>query len=436
MTRTHNASRQSIKRHLLLGLAAAGLLIGGVAGWGGTAELSGAVIASGVVVVDSEVQKVEHPTGGIVGELLVRNDQHVEAGDVVVRLDETQTKANLAVYTKSLDELRARHARLEAEKDGAETIQFPDDLLAREANDAQLARVLKGERKLFELRRDARNGQKAQLRERASQLRLVTEGLSEQIEAKEEEISLIESELEGVLDLWAKKLIAITRMNALKRDAARLGGERGQLIASRAETGGKIAEVELSVIQIDQDLRSAVAEELSSVRAKITELSERKIAAEDQLKHIDIRAPQTGRVHELVVHTVGEVITEGETIMLIVPDDEALGIRAKISPNDVDDLRPGQPARLRFSAFNMTTTPEINGTVSWIAADQTEDERTGETYYTIRVAASDGELARLAGSEVIPGMLVEVFIQTKSRTMLSYLTKPLVDQAMRMFRES
>ena len=429
-------NRHSIRHHLLLGMIVGGTLIVGVAGWAATTELAGAVIASGVVVVDSEVKKVQHPTGGIIGEIRVRNDQHVEAGDVVMRLDETQTRANLAVVTRSLDELHARMARLDAEKDGAETINFPDDLLAREARDPQVAHILTGERKLFNFRLEARNGQKAQLGERASQLRLAMDGLAEQVEAKTEEMRLIQDELKGVLDLWSKNLVSITRVNALKRDAARLGGERGQLIASKAETGGKIAEVNLQIIQVDQDLRSTVSEEISTVRAKIAELSERKIAAEDQLKHVDIRAPQKGRVHELAVHTVGGVIAQGETVMLIVPDNDALGIQAKISTHDIDQLRPDQPTLLRFSAFDMQTTPELNGTIKWIAADQTEDERTGEYYYNIRVAVSDAELARLRGYKIVPGMPVEVYAQTKSRTMLSYLTKPLVDQAMRMFRES
>ena len=436
MPAVQSPNRRSIRRNLLVGAIVGSTLVVGVVGWAGTAELAGAVIANGFVVVDSEVKKVQHPTGGIVGELRVRNDQHVEAGEVVMRLDETQTRANLAVFTKSLDELYARQARLEAEKDGAESIRFPDDLLAREATDPPVAPILRGERKLFALRLDARNGEKAQLRERAEQLRTAIEGLSEQIEAKTQEIALIQEELNGVVELWNKKLISITRLTSLKRDAARLGGERGQLIASKAETGGKIAEVELSIIQVDQDLRSKVAEEISNVRAKIAELSERKIAAGDQLKHIDIRAPQSGRVHQLAVHTVGGVVAEGEVIMLIVPDQDALSIQAKVRPHDIDELRPDQPTVLRFSAFNMRTTPELNGAISWIAADQTEDERTGEFFYLVRIAVSDAELARLDGLKIIPGMPVEAFIQAQGRTMLSYLVKPLVDQAMRMFRES
>jgi HlyD family secretion protein len=435
MIPTRSPSRRSIRRHLLVATLVAGALVASITGWGSTAELAGAVIAKGVIVVESDVKKVQHPTGGIVGELRVRNDQHVNAGDILVRLDETQTRASLAVFTKSLDELNARQARLEAEKDGAESIEFPPELLSREA-DPEVGHILQGERKLFSLRAEERNGEKARLRERVEQIKEQISGLTEQAEAKNQEIDLIQEELKGVLDLWKEKLIPFTRVTSLERDAARLSGERGQLIAAKAEAGDRIAEVELQIIQVDQDVRSKVAEELSDVRAKIAELSERKIAAEDQLRHTDIRAPQTGRVHELAVHTVGGVISPGDTIMLIVPENDVLRIEAKISPNDIDELYPNQPTLLRFSAFNLRTTPELHGTINWIAADQTEDQRTGISYYTVRIAVSNEEIARLNGLKVIPGMPVEVFIQTKSRTMLSYLLKPLMDQVTRTFRES
>ena len=428
--------RRSISWHLFAGLLVAALLVAGVAGWASTTQLSGAVIASGVVVVDSDVKKVQHPTGGVVSEINVRDDEYVSAGDVVVRLDATQTKANAAVYSKSLDELRARKARLEAEKDGAEWVIFPNELLAREKSDAEVAHVLQGERKLFSLRVEARTGQKAQLRERTAQLREEINGLDEQIDAKTQEIALIQDELKGVLDLWKKQLIAFTRVTSLKRDAARLDGERGQLIATKASTSGKISEVNLQIIQVDDDARSKVAEELSDIRAKIAELSEREIAAEDQLKRIDIRAPQSGRVHQLAVHTIGHVITPGETIMLIVPDRDVLSVEAKVSPSDVDQLYPDQASILRFSAFNIRTTPELNGRVSWVSPDITREERTGESYYTLRIAVSNTELAKLKGLKVIPGMPVEAFIQTESRTMLSYVLKPLMDQVTRTFRAS
>jgi len=431
-----NRSERTIRRHLFAGAIVAAGLVMGIAGWARTTQLAGAVIANGVVVVDSSVKKVQHPTGGIVGQLNVRDDDRVNEGEVVVRLDETQAKANLSVLTKTLDELYARRARLEAEKDSDSSLSFPDELTTREAADTQIAHLLEGERKLFSLRLQARSGQKAQLQERIAQLREESSGLAEQIDAKSKEIALIKEELEGVLELWEKKLIPITRVTALKRDAARLEGERGQLIASKASISGKITETELQVIQVDEDARSKVAEELSNVRAKISELSERKIGAEDQLKHVDIRAPQAGRVHQLSVHTVGGVIGPGETIMLIVPGNDALSIEVKVSPNDIDQLQPNQKATLRFSAFDQAETPELNGTVNWVSADLTEDERTGTSYYQVRIALPDQEIARLKNLKIIPGMPVETFIQTENRTVLSYLLKPLTDQVRRTFRES
>jgi membrane fusion protein, type I secretion system len=435
MSATPSKSRTSIKRHLAAGLMAAGVLVVAIAGWARGTEIVGAVIASGFVVVESDVKKVQHPEGGIVGELNVHGGDRVEAGEVVVRLDATQTKADLGVITKSLDELYARRARLDAEKEGAKDIAFPQTLLSRARSEPEVRHLIDGERKLFRFRTEARDGQKAQLRERVSQLREEISGLSEQADAKAQEIDLIREELEGVLTLWEKRLVPFTRVTALKRDASRLEGERGQLIASRAAANGKISEVELQIIQVDDDARSEDAEELAEVRAKIAELSEKKIAAEDLLKRIDIRAPQTGIVHELTVHTVGGVVGAGETMMLVVPDDDSLTIEARVSPTDIDQLHYGQPALVRFSAFNQRTTPELNGTLDRIAADLTEDERTGERYYTVRVGLSDDEIRRLAALEIVPGMPVEVFVRTEGRTVLSYLLKPLSDQIMRAFRD-
>lgn len=435
MTQSLSPSRNSIRAHLLAASVVAGVLLAGLGGWARTTEIAGAVIAKGVVVVESDVKKVQHQTGGTIGELRVRDDQLVHEGDILVRLDDTQTKANLGVLAKNLDELYARQARQEAEKEGAQDIEFPDDLLARAATDPGVARVVEGERKLFTFRAESRAGEKSQLQERASQLREEVKGLVEQVDAKTKEIALIEQELTGVMDLWKKQLVPFSRVTALQRDQARLEGERGQLLASKASTSGKIAEVELQIIQVDQDLRSKVAEELSDVRTKIAELSERKIAAEDQLRHVDICAPQTGWVHELAVHTVGGVIAAGETIMLIVPKNDALSVEAKVTPSDIDQLRPDQRVVLRFSAFNQRTTPQLNGSIGWISPDLTEDPHTKTSYYTVRVRVPDEEIARLRGLKIIPGMPVEAFVQTESRTVLSYLVKPLTDQIMRSFRD-
>jgi len=427
---------RSIQRYMVVGLIMFGAVTFGIGGWAASSQLSGAVIGQGVVVVDSSVKKVQHGTGGIVGELRVREGDRVNAGDILIRLDETQTLANATIVTKNLDELLARQARLEAERDSADQIIFPTTLLDRTKDSkSEATRAIAAETKLFDLRAQARSGQKAQLKERSAQLQEEIKGYLGQVDAKQKEVDLIHQELEGVRSLWQKNLVPITRLTSLERDAARLEGERSQLGGMIAQAKGKIAEIELQVIQVDQDLRSEVGKDLIETRSKLSELSERKIAAVDQLNRIDIRAPQSGRVHELSVHTVGGVIAPGEQIMLIVPDADALAVDVKISPRDVDQVYAGQTATMRFAAFNQKTTPEIEGRVSMLSADITQDQRTGASYYTARVSLTTDELEKLGTSKLVPGMPVDVFIKTQGRTALSYLIKPLQDQAERAFKE-
>jgi HlyD family secretion protein len=427
-------SRHSIRRHVLAGLVIVLILGGGVGGWASTMRLSGALIAPGFVVVDSNVKKVQHPYGGIIGQLLVRDGDRVRQGDIVVRLDDTVTRANLAIVAKGLDELAARKARLESERDGKESVVFPADLLAR-VNSADVSMILDGERKLFDLRRNARIGQKAQLRKRIDQLNEEVRGLQAQRESKEKEIKLIDREKEGVNELWKQKLVQLTKLTELERQAARLEGEAGQLVAQTAQTGGKVSETELQILQIDRDLSSEVAKETREIDGKIGEFVERKITAEDQLKRIEIRAPQDGTVFQSTVHTVGGVINAGEAIMLVVPDADTLTVEARVNPQDIDQVKLGQTALLRLSAFNQRTTPEINGTVTRISADISNDQRTGASFYIVRIGMPPDEVARLGEVRIVPGMPVESFVQTGERTMISYLVKPLSDQLMRMFRE-
>ena len=432
-TKKTNA-RVSIRRHTLLGLSSALFLIGGLGGWAVVTELSGAVVAPGSIVVDSHVKKVQHPTGGVVGEIRVRDGDRVRAGDLVIRLDETVARANLSMVAKSLDELAARQSRLEAERDGLAQITIPPGLKGR-IHEPDLVNLVKGESHLFETRREARAGQKAQLKERIAQLQEQIDGTNLQASAKADEIQLIQDELTGVEQLWRKNLVPITRVTALRREETRLRGERGQLISSIAQARGRISETALQIIQIDQDLRSEVSKELREVQAKIAELVERKIAAEDQLKRIDIRAPQDGLVHQSMVHTVGGVINAGEPLMLIVPETDELSIEVKISPQDIDQLQPGLDTVLRLSAFSQRTTPELKGRVSLIAADLVTDQRSGQQYYPVRVAFADGERERLGALKLVPGMPVEGLIQTGYRTVFSYLTKPVTDNMMKAFRE-
>ncbi|MEI9425141.1 HlyD family type I secretion periplasmic adaptor subunit [Mesorhizobium sp. Cs1299R1N1] len=425
---------RTIRRYLLGGVAACVLLVGGAGSLAAVTEMSGAVIASGKLVVDSSVKKVQHPSGGVVGEIMVREGDAVKSGQVLLRLDETVTRANLAIVTKGLDEFDARLARLEAERDDHAAIAFPPSLTSRQ-DDPAVARAMAGEQSLFDFRLQARAGQKAQLEERIAQLSQEASGLAEQRTAKSREIELIGTELDSIRKLWQQKLVSIDRLTALERDAVRLDGEHGQLTASIAQSKGRIAETRLQIIQVDQDLRSEVATELRDVQGKIAEFVERKVSAEDQLKRIDIRSPQDGVVHQLAVHTVGGVISPGELIMLVVPVADDLTVEARIAPQDIDQLSLGQDVALKLSAFNQRITPELNGVVGEISADLSVDERSGASFYTVRVSLPRTQVKKLKGLTLAPGMPVEAFFSTGSRTMLSYLVKPLADQIARAFRE-
>lgn len=423
-----------IRQHIVIGLAVLALLVVGVGGLAAMTQLAGAVIASGLLVVDSNVKKVQHPSGGVVGEILVRDGVHVRAGDVLVRLDETITRANLAIVVKALDELAARQARLEAERDGEETVSYPESLTSRK-EDPDVARILNSEQRLFELRRAARSGQRMQLGERVTQLKEEVGGLTGQAKAKGSEIELIAKELQAVRDLWNKNLVSISRLTQLERESTRLEGERGHLTAAIAQAKGRISEVELQILQLDQDLRSEVAKELREIQARHAEYVERKVAAQDQLKRIEIRAPIDGVVHQLAVHTVGGVIQAGEALMLVVPESERLIVEVRVNPQDIDQVKIGQRALLRFAAFNQRTTPEVYGSVSQISADIVLEQRTGASFYVVRITLEEKEVSRLGAVKLVAGMPVEAFIETDRRTILSYLLKPIADHGLRAFRD-
>jgi HlyD family secretion protein len=426
--------RGMLRRQTTAIVIAAVLLVAGLGGWAMTTEFTGAVIAAGQLVVDSSVKKVQHPTGGVVGKLNVREGKEVKAGDIVISLDDTQIRANRDIVVKALNELGARQAREEAERDGLDKVTFPDELIARRS-DPDVARAVTGEQRQFEIRRTSREGQKAQLRERMVQLRQEISGYEAQIASKDKQVEWVGKELVGVYELWEKNLIPYTRVTSLEREKERLVGERGQLMAAIAQSKGKIAEIELQILQVDQDMRTEVGKDLAEIRARTAEMIERKVAAEDQLKRVDIRAPIDGVVLQLTIHTVGGVITAGEAIMLIVPQTDTLQVEAKIPPQEIDQLRIGQPAVLRFVAFSQRSTPELNGTVLRISADVSEDTKTGTRFYTIRIDVSPEEVARLGAVRLVPGMPVEALIQTSPRTVMSYLIKPLHDQLVRAFRE-
>lgn len=427
--------RTSTAPYLIGAFAVIALLCGGIALWAVTTNIAGAVLAPATVVVDSNVKKIQHPTGGVVGEIRVRNGDRVKAGDLLVRLDETVTRANLQIVSKQLDELWLREARLAAERDAATAIRFPAALEKRRG-EAAIVEILNGETSLFNTRRSSLEAQQQQLRERIEQYDQEAGGLDAQREAKAIEIRLIDEQITSLVDLEEQKLVTASKMIALRREAARLKGEQATLQSTAAQTRGKISEIELTILQRQQEFQTEIVKELREVQTKIAELDERRVAAEDQLRRVEIRAPEDGIVHQLAVHTVGGVISNSEPLMLLVPNDDRLVIEAQVAPKDRDQLTIDATATIRFAAFNQRTTPEVRGNVVGIAADLTEDRRTGLSYYTVRISIPEDQLALLGkDNKLVPGMPADAQIMTTDRTAYSYLIKPLEDQITRAFRE-
>ncbi len=426
--------RTGVAHYVAAGLAVVALMIAGIGHWAASTEIAGAVIAPATVVVDSSVKKVQHPSGGIVGGIRARNGDRVAAGELLIHLDDTQTRANLQIIINQIDEIASRRARLAAEQTDAAEITFPDSL-ARRGDDPPVRQILDGQDLLFDSRRASLLSQQGQLRERIVQLEKEIEGLAAQRDAKAKEIKLIGNELASLSDLEQQKLVTASKMIALRREAARLDGEHAQIDAAIAQAKGRIAEVEIAILQRLQEFKKEVAGDMRDAEARLAELNERRVAAEDQLKRVDIVAPVSGYVHQLAVHTIGGVVAPGEPIMLIVPDNDLLTIDARVAPRDREQVVAGTQAKIRFAAFNQRTTPELSGVVKMVAADLSEDQRTGQPYYSVRIAIGEQELSKLAGLKIVPGLPAEVQIRTQDRTALSYFLKPIEDQFARAFRE-
>tara|TARA_R110002020_G_scaffold364263_4_gene576648 strand:+ start:41343 stop:42650 length:1308 start_codon:yes stop_codon:yes gene_type:complete len=425
-------ANRSIQRHLTLAAGAAAVLIFGAGGWAATTELSGAVLANGRVVVDTNVKRVQHPLGGVVSTIEVRNGQRVQYGQVLVTLDATLAKANLAVITKAMDALVIKQLRLEAERDGL-SFALPPNFENR-LGDSEFAELLQTEMGFFKSRSNVRAGLRAQLEERILQMNEQAGGMVLQAEAYADTLQLITDELAGVEQLYEKRLVGVQRMMELKREEAENRGMHSQTLADIAKVKGQMSEIRLQILQIDEDLRAEATGELRQIQEKTAELVERRIAALDQVQRIDIRSPVDGVVHQLALHTLGGVIDPGETLMIIVPDSDDLSVEVRIEGQDIDQIHVGQPAFLRMSAFNQRTTPELEGVVKTVAADLVEDQKTGMHYYPARITLRPGEVDRLGSQILTPGMPVETFVQTSSRTVLSYLLKPVTDYLARAFR--
>jgi HlyD family secretion protein len=430
---TSQAGR-AFERELRTGLRLLLAVIILAGGWTVLMPLAGAVVVPGNLVVQSNVKTIQHPSGGVVAEIPVHNGMRVGGGDLLLRLDATQAQASLQVVSKQLDEVRVRIARLVAERDGLPGLQAPAELAAR-SGEVAVKTLLASEQSLFNARANARRSQIELLQSRVSQLNEENAGLDSQVASKTRQLELITGELSGVQDLYDKRLVPLTRLTTLQRESARIEGERGQLMSAIAETKSKIGEAQLQMVRLDQDFRTDVVKELGESQGKEAELVQRGVAARDLLDRIEIRAPTSGVVHQLSAHTIGGVIRAGDPIMEVVPDSDDLQIEARLQPNDIDQVRTGQKAFVRFSAFNQRVTPQLTGVVSYVSADTSHDQQTNAPYFTVRVALSEDERRRLAGQQLVPGMPAEVFMQTGSRTMMSYLLKPITDQMQRAFVE-
>lgn len=411
------------------------MLFAGLAGlWAAHLMISGAVVANGQLVVTQNLRKVQHPTGGVVGELLARDGDFVQAGQIVVRLDETIIRATLHGITKKIDELQARGARLNAERSGYAPLEFPKVLTDRKS-EPDVAEILTTETALYEARKTSHALRKQRLGERVQQLGKEIESLSADLAAKRQLAEITNKELAGLRTLDSQRLVTTQRLHNLERDAVNLAGQQGQLTAGIAQAEGKIVETQMQLASLEDELRAETTKELREVQAELAQQQEKRLAASDQLQRIDIRAPVAGQVHQSAVHTVGGVITAAEPIMLIVPTEELLELEVRIQPQDVDQLYVGQTAILRLNAFNRRTNPDIDATVSRVSADVSKDQQTGVLYYSARLTLDQASVAKLGGLKLQAGMQAEALIKTSDRTVLDYLTKPLFDQMRRAMRE-
>ena len=414
------------------GFALAATLVLGCGGWAAVARLEGAVVTTGTVKVDQNLKEVQHRDGGIVKALAVRQGDLVEEGQILATLDDVQIKAELLIVKSQLAESLGRRARLIAERDNLESIAFPEELGSL-SSAADL--IVHGETRLFTGNKVGRDSQKEQLELSISQTGEEINGMESRLAAKVEEIRLVKAEREKLLELFEKKLVDYTRLYSAHKDWARIPGEKGEIEASIARAKVRASEIRVQIIAIDQNATTEAQRELRTVDARIGELTERKLAIEDRLLRTAIRAPIGGYVNELFIHTIGGVITPAAKIATIVPKNAELLFEARILPADIDQVREGQQARLRLTAFNRNTTPEMKGRVSMVSPASARDPSTGQEYYVANVQLAEDALAQLNGMRLVPGMPAEVFVSTDERTAASYLVKPFTDQMNRAFRE-
>lgn len=420
---------------LLVGFGALAILVGVLGVWAVTARLAGAVIAQGVVRVDQNRQVIQHPQGGVVGAILARDGDLVEAGAVLLRLDGTFVQSDLELTEGQLDELRARRTQFEAERDGLDALVFPEDLIAAAASDPTIERLLASQAQFFQARLLTLNQQRAQLAEQIAQARNQIDGIEAQLSAVRVQEDLSRQDLETQQTLLERGLTQAARVSNLQREQARLLGEIGQLETTRAQLFGQIAALQIQDLRLVSTRQEEAVAALRDLEFREIELRERQGRARQTLARMELRAPVSGIVHGSQVFAVQSVIGAGEPVMYIIPQDRPLIILANIEAVQIDQVRLGQPVTLRFSAFDARQSPELTGHVARVSADAFVHEASGISFYQVEIGIDPEELDKLGDQRLVPGMPVEVYIRTSDRSPLSYLTKPLTDYFANAFRE-
>ncbi len=424
----------SARGTIIAGMSILAVFFGGFGTWAALAPLDSAVIAPGVVKVEGNRKTVKHLDGGIVKELLVKEGDRVEKGQLLIRLDETDARARIDIFSGQYDSLKALESRLLAERDGLDTIRFPDFLLDR-AGDDNVFEMLAGQINVFETRRASLAGQIAVLQQRIAQLRTQIGGFQAQKRSQERQLELIREELAGTRELHEKGYAPKTRVLALERKAASIEGESGELIADIARTRQAIGEAKLQIAQLQKERLAEATTELRDVQTRLGEVEPRLRWAEETLSRTELAAPEAGYVLGLTAFTVGGVIASGERVLDIVPADSALIIEARIQPSDIDDVYAGMPAEVQLTAYKRRVVPTVDGVLTWVSADRLTDDRSGEAYYVAYVEIDPESLAEVGEIRLYPGMPAQVMIATGARTALDYLIGPLTSSFDRAFRE-
>lgn len=426
----------SSRRPVIIGMIALAILVGGFGGWSVFTQLAGAIIAPGRIEVEQNRQVVQHPDGGVVAELLVKEGDRVAADQVLVRLDPTQLQSQLAIIEGQLFELMARRGRLDAERDGLAVPVYDPELVRVAAVNPDVRSLMDGQTRLMEARGATLSQQVDQLGKRKGQIVSQIQGIDAQQIALTEQLALIQKELTDQQSLLDRGLAQAARVLALQREQSRLAGQVGELIAQKAQAEGRITEIDIEILRLDSSRREEAISSLRDIQFRELELAEQRRALLEQLSRLDIRSPVSGIVYGMTVFANRAVIQPAEPVLYIVPQDRPLVIMSNVETINVDQVYPGQDVVLRFSALDQRTTPELNGSVTQLSADAFTDERTGASYYRAEIALQPGEVQRLPeGTTLIPGMPVEAFIRTADSTPLQYLVKPLTDYLAKAFRE-